>query len=367
MLRPVTHSQAGGHEMQHDILKKLAESVSSSRSLEDLTRPMLEMLEAVTGLESTYLTAIDLEHGLQRIVFARNAQTLQIPEGLSVPWNDTLCKRALEEGRMFTDDVAGCWGDSDAARELGIVTYVSTPVRTDRGDLYGTLCAASGHAVSWSPEAARLLDMFARMIGQQVEREQLLEELQAAYSAMHAAALTDTLTGLPNRRRLLNELGRKLIEARRTDAAVLVTFVDLNGFKGINDAHGHAAGDELLTAFGQRLVSVSRAEDLVARFGGDEFVILSGTVRDNTESLTAEIARRMQSAIAAPFPIAGQMIHCDAPSVGTVVASPDATVEEVIALADTRMYEAKLSGRSAGSLRRLAVVDGSLTRSDSGI
>ena len=108
------------------LLTQLSSSVSSARTLEDLTRPMLEMLEAVTGLESTYLTRIDLEQGLQHILYARNVRRLQIPEGLAVPWGDTLCKRALDEGRVYTDNVAECWGDSDAARELGIQTYVST-------------------------------------------------------------------------------------------------------------------------------------------------------------------------------------------------------------------------------------------------
>lgn len=91
------------------LLTQLSSSVSSARTLEDLTRPMLEMLEAVTGLESTYLTRIDLEQGLQHILYARNARQLQIPEGLAVPWGDTLCKRALDEGRVYTDNVAECW------------------------------------------------------------------------------------------------------------------------------------------------------------------------------------------------------------------------------------------------------------------
>src|SRR4051794_10571094 len=113
------------------LLLQLSDSVSSARTLEDLTRPMLEMLEAVSGLESTYLTMIDLDKGLQHVLYARNSRQMQIPEGLSVPWDDTLCKRALDEGRSYTGNVAECWGDSDAARDLGIQTYVSMPVRTD--------------------------------------------------------------------------------------------------------------------------------------------------------------------------------------------------------------------------------------------
>ena len=99
-------------------IARLSDSLVGAHSLEELVRPLLELLEAVTGLESTYMTAIDEVAGLQHILYARNTRRLQIPEGLSVPWDDTLCKRALDEGRMYTDDVADCWGDSDAARAL---------------------------------------------------------------------------------------------------------------------------------------------------------------------------------------------------------------------------------------------------------
>jgi diguanylate cyclase len=185
------------------LLTQLSSSVSSARTLEDLTRPMLEMLEAVTGLESTYLTRIDLEQGLQHILYARNARQLQIPEGLAVPWGDTLCKRALDEGRVYTDNVAECWGDSDAARQLGIQTYVSTPVRTDSGGLYGTLCAASGERQPLPANATNVLGLFARLIGHQVEREQLFQRLSAANAELATHAATDALTGLPNRRAFL--------------------------------------------------------------------------------------------------------------------------------------------------------------------
>ena len=323
------------------IFEKLADSVSGAKTLEDLTRPMLEILEAVTGLESTYLTTIDVEQGFQHILFSRNTSDLQIPEGLQVPWDDTLCKRALDEGRMFTDDVGTCWGDSDAARELGITTYLSTPVRTDRGELYGTLCAASSSKHPLPEDAQRILAMFSRMIGQHVERERLLEELQSAYAAMEAAALTDPLTGLPNRRRLFQEMTRMLSAARRSGDAVVVAFIDLDGFKTVNDTFGHAVGDRLLATFAARLSASSRAEDLVARVGGDEFVIVASTPRDMADDVAARIAERVDASTAASVDIGDTTIRCRGISVGLVVAGSDAHADEIMALADARMYAAK--------------------------
>src|SRR4249919_3225449 len=127
---PVRGAQAGGKVCcrtsggaMDELMVQLAEWVPAARTLEELARPLLEMLQAVTWLESTYLTTIDEVGGVQHVLFANNSSQMQIPEGLSVPWGDTLCKRALDEGRAYTDDVAECWRDSGAARELGIQTY----------------------------------------------------------------------------------------------------------------------------------------------------------------------------------------------------------------------------------------------------
>ena len=122
------------------ILSELSTTLPNAKSVEELARPLLDMLGAITGLESTYLTSIDLQAGIQHVRYARNEGGMQIPEGMDVPWADTLCKRALDEGRTSTSDVASCWPDSEAARKLGIQTYVSAPVRAD-GTLLGTLCA----------------------------------------------------------------------------------------------------------------------------------------------------------------------------------------------------------------------------------
>ena len=229
-----------------ELLDHLSESVTSARSVEELTRPLLEMLEAVTGLESTYLTSIDEIRGVQHVLYARNSSAMQIPEGLTVPWNDTLCKRALEEGRAFTDDVPACWGDSQAARDLGIRTYVSKPVRMGNGALYGTLCAASTQRRPRTPEAERILTLFAYLIGQQVEREQLIQKLLVANEKLAAVAGTDQLTGLPNRRALMQALDRMLAQGRRRQMDVQIAFLDLDDFKAINDTHGHEAGDQFL-------------------------------------------------------------------------------------------------------------------------
>lgn len=323
-------------------LEHLVGAQSAADSLESLTRPMLELLEEVTGLESTYLTTIDVGAGVQRILFSRNSRALNIPEGLSVPWGDTLCKRALEEGRAYTDDVANCWGDSDAARALGINTYLSQPVRMQDGDLFGTLCAASANRVALRSGTIKVLAKFAKLIAQQVERERAMQQMQVTNTVLSQHALSDPLTGLANRRRMEQELHRMLAHVQRRSEPLLVGFIDLDGFKAINDQYGHDVGDQFLVHIARKLTAAVRVEDLVARTGGDEFVILAlGTP-------PSVLAERMEKATAGPFSFGNCTIDYDGASVGVVQSTAvDGDITALLKRADAAMYAVKRARKTA--------------------
>jgi diguanylate cyclase len=201
------------------LLPRLSHTLVHAKSLEELTRPLLDMLQQVTKLDSTYLTRIDLPHSQQHVLYTCNRGRLEMPEGLVVPWQDTLCRRALEDRQPYTADVVSSWGDSEAARALGLHTYVSAPVRLPQGQLYGTLCAASGVEQAMPDGAMATLELFAGLIGQQVERELLLQELQQRNLELANYALTDALTGLPNRHALMEELPRMWARAERDGRA----------------------------------------------------------------------------------------------------------------------------------------------------
>lgn len=327
-------------------LDKLAAAVSDSEDLESLVRPLLELLESVTGLESTYLTTIDLERNVQRIVFSRNTQALRIPEGLEVPWGDTLCKRALDEGRPYVDNVAGCWGDSEAARALGITTYLSEPVRVAAGELYGTLCGASAARVQITDDTRRLLRMFSQLIARQLERDRLLARLKEENRELSRYALSDPLTGIPNRRALMSELARALANAERTGTAIHVAFVDLDAFKAINDQHGHDAGDRLLIAIARALRNGVREGDFVARYGGDEFVVFGPATSDATDADRAAMGARLQRLATGRFSIGSLTINYTGASVGVVTScAGERDVGALLARADAAMYEVKKARR----------------------
>lgn len=323
-------------------LDKLVAAVTDSEDLESLVRPLLGLLESVTGLESTYLTTIDLHRNVQRIVFSRNTQVLNIPEGLEVRWGDTLCKRALDEGRPYVTDVAGCWGDSDAVRALGITTYLSEPVHVAQGELYGTLCAASSAPVEVSDATRRLLQMFSQLIARQLERDRLLAQLKHENREYSHYAMSDPLTGIANRRALMNELARALANAARAGTAIHVAFIDLDGFKAINDQYGHDAGDRFLIAIASALVAGMREGDFVARYGGDEFVLFGPATSEAHDASRATIRQRLQRQTTGRFSIGMHSIDYAGASVGVVTSQANEhDVEGLLARADTAMYEDK--------------------------
>ncbi|MBB5191580.1 diguanylate cyclase [Silvimonas terrae] len=308
---------------------RLAESASAARSLEELAKPLLELLQNLTDFESTYITRIDSGMTTQLIEFARNVGKLEIPEQLAVPWSDTLCKRSMESGCTYTDDVPGLWPDSEAAKALGIQSYVSAPIRSQTGTLIGTLCAASTRQLPLPERARSSLHLFSRLIAQHIEREKLLEQLQESNTRLTRAAMTDPLTGLPNRRAVIEELARMLAVAGRERGTVLVGLVDLDHFREVNETQGHVRGDHLLRDLATHLNRAARDYDLIGRFDGDEFAVIGPgpASRPEAQLLTAELASRYTSAAA----------NVMAASVVFIVADGTMSADEALQQADGEM------------------------------
>jgi diguanylate cyclase (GGDEF)-like protein len=169
-------------------------------------------------------------------------------------------------------------------------------------------------------------------------------ELEASSLKSRNDALHDALTGLPNRTLLDERLEHALLRSERSGLAPAILFLDLDGFKSVNDLHGHATGDELLIAVGRRVAAMLRPSDTVARLSGDEFVVLCEDLP--SDAALDAIAVRVGAGLAAEFVLSTKKVAITA-SIGTATAVPGvATVDGLLHEADVAMYTAKRNGGS---------------------
>jgi diguanylate cyclase (GGDEF)-like protein/PAS domain S-box-containing protein len=171
-----------------------------------------------------------------------------------------------------------------------------------------------------------------------------ISERKASEERIRHLAHHDALTGLPNRRLLEDRLGRALVQARRGQTYAAVMLVDLDGFKAVNDGHGHRTGDRVLAAVAQRLRRCVRETDTVARVGGDEFVVVLTDQR--TPENAAAVAEKILGTVAEPVAVGDDRFEIGA-SIGISVFPRDGqSPEDLLKHADTAMYRVKEAGKN---------------------
>ena len=214
------------------------------------------------------------------------------------------------------------------------------------GDFSASLKVPQGmknSVVNW------LTEMQRHLLHSEAERRKMEEKI-------HELAYYDALTNLPNRRMLNDRLRRALAMSKRKSQYGALMFIDLDNFKPLNDQHGHDAGDLLLRGVAQRLTISLREIDTVARFGGDEFVVLLSELAEDRAKATSYaivVAEKIRETLAQPYEIAlpdrGKTLitHCCSASIGVVIFfKHENSQEELLKFADTAMYQAKEGGRN---------------------
>jgi diguanylate cyclase (GGDEF)-like protein/PAS domain S-box-containing protein len=242
-----------------------------------------------------------------------------------------------------------------AARDSGLAAAFAFPVLVG-SEVTAVLEFFTSEPLQPDGALCEVMGQIGTQLGRVVERE--LAQDRLTHHALH-----DPLTGLPNRTLLLDRLEVAL--AQRNRGGIAVVFVDLDHFKLVNDSLGHSAGDTLLAAAATRLRAVVRPGDTVARFGGDEFVVLAESTIGERDA--EGLAERLAGALAEPFELGGAEVFVTA-SIGIAVSDGiEGDAHALLRDADAAMYRAKEAGRAryevfdslmrAGAVRRLEIVN----------
>jgi len=275
----------------------------------------------------------------------QNALKLAVQTGLAkplltscewVPMGHCLCGRAAAQREVV---FASCVDERHETHYQGMDEHGHYCVPIQNGDrLLGVFTLYVAHGHKRNPFEDRFLRTVADTLGNLIDRHQ-------AHQALQQRAFYDELTGLPNRALFLDRARHHLEdECCREKTLSAVMFLDLDGFKTVNDALGHEAGDQLLVEVGKRITSSVRPSDTVARLGGDEFTILLKNI--GNPGMALRVAERIHQALSRPFRLAGRSVALTA-SIGIAVNDRSgSTPEALMRDADTAMYQAKTSGKS---------------------
>jgi diguanylate cyclase (GGDEF)-like protein len=211
--------------------------------------------------------------------------------------------------------------------------YAGAPLVNRDGAALGTLCVLDREPREFNTTQRQILARLADTVMTTLELRRVMGQVRRL-------ALVDALTGLANRSALLDALGTAIARHRQGDAGFTLLYLDLDGFKGVNDREGHAAGDAVLREVAAILTRTVSEQDLVARLGGDEFAVLL----NDDPGKAPEVAERIRDALAAGMAAQGWGVTA---SVGAAAFHvPPQSIDKAIAAADALMYGAKVSGKN---------------------
>ena len=310
-------------------LSALQRCVSERTPLDRVLDAVVDGARALAGTQLAVLRLIDPSHPSDLFTAAVSGddaallrRTRRTPQARGAAW------REIAEGR-----VTAVAAEDDMVADLieaGLRSGLAVPLH-EHGAVVGALVVASREAGHVFPPSQReMLVSFAE------QASVALAAAKTANSIRHA--FNDSLTGLPNRALLLDRLEVALGRADRERKPVSVLFLDLDGFKVVNDSLGHVAGDRLLIDVAGRLRECLRRGDTAARIGGDEFAILLGDLGNPARA--QQVAERVIAALAEPFLVLGREVFVSA-SIGIAYGQDDA--QDLLRNADVAMYRAKRS------------------------
>jgi diguanylate cyclase (GGDEF)-like protein/PAS domain S-box-containing protein len=327
------------HALQQEAIAVYGQFALESRDIEAL----------VSNAAAMVTSGLDIDHsGVFR--FIQGQQDLTLVAG--VGWNAGAVGSATINASAGTSMCAALTSSSPViVADLRVASHAIFPLLAQSGQRlaglevaiptsdgpFGILGAYRSDGRGFTREDCSFLKAIATALGTAIGRQRVEERLS------HVAQF-DSITGLPNRRLFHDRLLQAMARARRRKSAIALIFLDLDGFKEINDTLGHKAGDRLLRVVGARLKHSLREGDTVARLGGDEFTVILEDLHDRDEA--SAVAQKVLGALAKPLMLEKQEFAVTASAGLTIYPEDSRNVETLLKNADTAMYYAKDRGKN---------------------
>jgi diguanylate cyclase (GGDEF)-like protein/PAS domain S-box-containing protein len=323
---------------QQEAVAALSGEALSGGPIEDLFDRAVHLVAGVLGVGHCSVLKESAD-GMLRVVARHGPVITDGAIGSEVSrWAQSLSAQAIEQRQSVVWKTVPA--DLGPSLPSGGLRSGAAAVIADGARPYGALVVYSTEPDDSSRDDISFLEAAANVIAAALARRRVEGQLRLR-------ALHDNLTGLPNRVLLRDRLDAALAHLDRHSRSLAVLFIDTDDFKLVNDSLGHAAGDQVVVTVAERIVGLTRRADTVARFGGDEFVVLC---EDTDAATAASIAERIRMEVAAPIELAGRTVVVTA-SVGIAVTS-DASIspDDLLAQADTAMYAAKHAGKDRSAV-----------------
>jgi diguanylate cyclase (GGDEF)-like protein len=319
----------------HERLSEIQRAIVQRTKLEDVLDAVVEGAAEFLELDAVGLRLLDIDdHEWTVLVASRGMDSERFPIGSRAHVRDGVGGRAVTQAGVAVAQHGDCDPEAVAGLVCRSLEWAMAAPIFENGRIVGALSVGSRDPDrAYSPMDETVLLAFAE------HASLALTDAKNFGTALHRA-LHDMLTGLPNRALFLDRLEHAASRATRKGPRPAVLFLDLDGFKRVNDSLGHGAGDQLLVEVGHRLVTSVRPGDTVARFGGDEFAVLLEDVEDDDEATV--VAERIMASLHVPFRVQKRDVSV---SVSVGVATLEEAGEDLLRDADLAMYQAKARGK----------------------
>jgi diguanylate cyclase (GGDEF)-like protein/PAS domain S-box-containing protein len=329
--RKLAEAEVGRRAEQQAAVARLGKLALKGAGLPELMNEALQEASRITGAQAAAVLERSAENGIRTVrAGAGRWRQLMLERSQPEPAEHPRSRDGITRAQPAADRAGGSSvGPLGSEHPDGVAGVID-----DREGRWGELRLVGSASCPLGPADADFVQALANILADAIQRRATEEDIR--YQAVH-----DPLTGLPNRVLFLERLAEALA---RPGAEVAVVLLDIDNFKLINDSRGHAAGDELLMQIAPRLRTALRPEDMVARFGGDEFVMLLEQIGDDRSA--AQVAEGIVAAFEVPFDLRAHE-HFAKVSVGIALANgAGGSPADLIRDADAALYHAKARGRA---------------------